>query len=98
RTADEDPAHPGPERLGELLEYFRRTCARMRVDRQARAALARVPANAGPLNSALLAHRALAAMRDQSPGYLRHFLDYLDTLAWLEPRGGEPRPRGAKKP
>ncbi len=48
-----------------------------------------VPANAGPLNSSSLVHRSLALMREVSPGYLRHFLSYVDALAWPGQLGGD---------
>jgi len=97
--AERRRASGGPDAYPELamLEHFRQIGARLRVDRQARASLAQAPGNAGPLNSALLAHRALVLMHAQSPGYLRHFLDYLDALAWLEPPGDGQRPRPGKK-
>ena len=66
------------------LEDFRRLRSRQRAREQLRATLQPPPAGAGPLNSASLAHRALALMRTASPGYLRHFMGYLDTLSWLE--------------
>ena len=66
------------------LEEFRHLRSRQRASEQARAALQPPPAGAGPLNSASLAHRALALMRTASPGYLQHFMGYLDTLSWLE--------------
>ena len=43
-----------------------------------------VPADAGPLNSGMLLHRALQLMRAVSPGYLQHFIAYADTLSSLE--------------
>ena len=66
------------------LEDFRRLRSRQRAREQLRATLQPPPAGAGPLNSASLAHRALALMRTASPGYLQHFMGYLDTLSWLE--------------
>ena len=66
------------------LEEFRRVHAQLRARQQLQASLQPPPAGAGPLNSASLAHRALELMRETSPGYLRHFVDYLDTLSWLQ--------------
>src|SRR5690606_2908910 len=43
-----------------------------------------VPENAGPLNSSHLIHRSLLLMQERSPGYLQHFLSYIDTLSWME--------------
>lgn len=100
RLAGRRQAEPRADAAGgqpPMLEDVRSLVARQRIERQARAALARAPGNAGPLNSALLAHRALALMHAQSPSYLRHFLDYLDTLAWLEAPADATRPRPARK-
>ncbi|QWT19332.1 DUF2894 domain-containing protein [Bacillus sp. NP157] len=63
----------------------------------------------GPLNSAALVHRAMELMRDLSPGYLQHFLSYVDDLSWMErmsaatapapgPATQQPAPIGTKKP
>jgi len=67
-----------------LLEEFRATASRLRTENQLRKSLDQAPSNAGPLNSDSLVHRSLSLMRDVSPGYLRHFVAYVDTLSWLE--------------
>src|SRR5690606_39643571 len=74
------------ERYPELpvLDEFRATWSRVSANRQVRQSEEQVHENAGPLNSNHLVHRALAYMRDVSPGYLHQFLSYLDTLAWVE--------------
>jgi hypothetical protein len=56
----------------------------MSVERRLAGATARVPANAGPLNSAGLVQRALDLMRDVSPAYLQRFVAHADALMWLE--------------
>lgn len=66
------------------LEDFRRLWTQQRTREQLRATLQPPPADAGPLNSASLSHRALALMRTTSPGYLQHFMAHLDALSWLE--------------
>lgn len=66
------------------LDDFRRLWSEQRTREQLRAALSPPPAGAGPLNSASLAHRALALMQSASPGYLQHLMGYLDGLSWLE--------------
>lgn len=81
------------------LEDFRRLRSRQRAREQVRATQQPPPAGAGPLNSASLAHRALALMRSASPGYLQHFMAYLDTLSWLDrmnPTGGQPGEPGQR--
>lgn len=70
------------------LADFRRLWSALRADSQLRQSVAHAPADAGPLNSAALASRAMALMRELSPSYLRSFLAYVDDLAWLEQIGG----------
>ncbi|SOY94954.1 conserved hypothetical protein [Cupriavidus taiwanensis] len=67
-----------------LADYFRETWARVSVEQQFRESLERVPENAGPLNTDHLVHRSLSLMRETSPEYLRHFLSYVEGMAWLE--------------
>ncbi|WP_225783949.1 DUF2894 domain-containing protein [Xenophilus sp. Marseille-Q4582] len=73
----------GPPDL-KAMGYFRSTWSRLSAERRLTQSLARVPDQAGPLNAQHLVHQTLAAMRALSPGYLNHFLDYADTLMWLE--------------
>lgn len=90
------------------LADFRQLWSTLRADSQLRQSVAHVPTDAGPLNSTALASRAIALMRELSPGYLRSFLAYVDDLAWLEPWGsagavsasgtGLPRKRVRRKP
>ena len=42
------------------------------------------PANAGPLNSHLLASQSLDLMQQLPGDYLRHFVSHLESLLWLE--------------
>jgi hypothetical protein len=66
------------------LDEFRKLWSKVRSDSHLRQSLAQGPANAGPLNSGALAHRSIALMRELSPGYLQHFLSYVDDLSWME--------------
>lgn len=59
-------------------------------------AVARAPANAGPLNSHALVLRSLALMGELSTDYLRHFLAHAEALQWLE-RAREQYPREQAK-
>lgn len=79
-------AVPKPAALPTLdaLDEFRKIWSEVRTGSQARQSLEQVPANAGPLNSGSLVHRSLTLMRELSPGYLQHFLAYVDTLSWME--------------
>ncbi|MET0256848.1 MAG: DUF2894 domain-containing protein [Luteibacter sp.] len=83
-----------------LLEDFRRLWSRVRAESQLRQSMAPVPEHAGPLNSAALVHRSIALMRELSPGYLQHFLAYVDDLSWLEriAEPASPGPGGAQQP
>lgn len=80
------------------LDYFREVWSRVRTDKQLRQSLAQVPGNAGPLNSSSLVHRSLSLMRELSPGYLKQFLSYVDTLSWLEQMHGGAAPSAKDAP
>ena len=54
------------------------------MDRQLTQSLAKLPENAGPLNSNLLVLRALTRLRELSPAYLNRFMAYADALLWLD--------------
>ncbi|MCC7633958.1 DUF2894 domain-containing protein [Stenotrophomonas rhizophila] len=66
------------------VSEFRDLWTRVRNESQQRLSLAQGPGDGGPLNSAVLVHRSLTLMSELAPGYLQHFLMYLDNLAWLE--------------
>lgn len=86
------------------LDEFQRLWEEVRTARQLRQSLEPAPEDAGPLNSHLLVHRALTLMHDIAPGYLRHFLGYVDALSWMaqlqggaDPDADAPRlPSGAR--
>lgn len=80
-----DAATPRPA-FPELaaLDDFRQLWSAVRVENQTRVSLEQVPTDAGPLNSGALVHRSLTLMRELSPGYLQHFMAYVDALTWLE--------------
>ncbi|HAL23352.1 MAG TPA: DUF2894 domain-containing protein [Stenotrophomonas sp.] len=68
-----------------MLDQVRREWSELRSEVQVRRSLrAEAPADGGPLNSAVLVQRMLDTMQGASPGYLRHFIDYVDTLSWLQ--------------
>lgn len=89
-----------------IFADIRQVCAEVRTESQLRQALADAPADAGPLNSASLVHRALTRMRDLSPDYLEHFVAYVDALSALEPicarnmpaPNSKANPTGSRKP
>lgn len=68
----------------EALDEFRKTWSGIRSRHQLRQSLEPVSADAGPLNSTALVHRSIALMHELSPGYLDHFLAYVDALSWME--------------
>ncbi|HEV7270731.1 DUF2894 domain-containing protein [Pseudoxanthomonas sp.] len=85
RARHGDAPAPGPSPVApSALTEAREAWAQVRTDSQLRASLHDVPADAGPLNSGMLVHRALHLMRAASPGYLQHFIAYADTLSSLE--------------
>ena len=69
------------------LADFRQLWSALRADNQLRQSVAHAATDAGPLNSTTLASRAIALMRELSPGYLRSFVAYVDELAWLKALG-----------
>lgn len=77
-----EPA-PDPDELPSARR-FRAAWDSGRTLDQVEQALARKPAQAGPLNSHMLVLQSLAMMRELSPAYLRHFLVHVETLQWLE--------------
>lgn len=79
-------APPPPPRQRELsalrqLRHQRQAHqARQRIDD----AITQTPSDAGPLNSHRLVTRSIETLRELSPAYLEHFVNYLDTLMSLE--------------
>lgn len=100
RAAERDAARRTPYPELDLLDAFRRVWSQVRQDSQLRESLAYTADDAGPLNSSALVHRSIALMRDTSPGYLQHFLAYVDDLSWLERLGANASggPKEAPKP
>ncbi|WP_267225505.1 DUF2894 domain-containing protein [Dyella silvae] len=85
---DHVTAQPAVPATLEALGEFRKIWSRLRTESQLRQSMEPAPTNAGPLNSSALVHRSIALMRELSPGYLQHFLSYVDDLSSLEPLGG----------
>lgn len=81
-VAPGEPA-PDPDELASARR-FREAWDSGRTLDEVERALARKPAQAGPLNSHMLVLQSLAMMRSLSTGYLRHFLVHVETLQWLE--------------
>lgn len=77
------------------IEDLRRIWSEVRTRSQVRQSLAQAPTHAGPLNSGTLVHRALRLMREASPGYLQHFMAYVDALSGLEALRGPAVPLAA---
>lgn len=75
------------------LDAARQAWARLRLEARLRDAIAALPADAGPMHSTVLVHRAIAVMREAAPGYLLHFLGHADALAALERHCRTPRSR-----
>jgi hypothetical protein len=107
QLAHESPAERAAYPELPALAEFRQRWSTLRADSQLRQSVTPTSTDAGPLNSAALASRAIALMRELSPGYLRAFLAYVDDLAWLEQLGsaapatggaGATKKRGPRKP
>lgn len=96
-----------PDELASVRR-FRKAWEMGRTLEQVERAVARKPAQAGPLNSHLLLLQSLALMRELSPEYLRRFVAHVETLQWLEhagatsehdparQKGAARRPRGSR--
>ena len=83
-----------PEKLRARARRFRQAWTRRRSLEQVQRAVARAPANAGPLNSHALVLQSLELMRELSPDYLRRFLVHVEALQWLDAaRQAYPRPK-----
>nr|WP_245220160.1 DUF2894 domain-containing protein [Pusillimonas caeni] len=89
---------PGSALTGELpeVDYFQKTWSRLSTGLRLQQSQRQVPENAGPLNSSHLIHRSLLLMQERSPGYLQHFLFYVDTLSWMEQLTADTTLPGAK--
>lgn len=74
------------------VRYFRNTWSKLSAEKQVTQAMGKAPKNAGPINSHVVALRALALMRDTSPDYLNRFMTYVDTLLCLEQSDKPPAP------
>lgn len=97
--ARSEPAAPGTPTPREELasaRRFRQAWTRRRSLEQVQRAVARAPANAGPLNSHALVLQSLALARELSPAYLRRVLAQVESLQWLE-RAREKYPMQASK-
>lgn len=80
------------------LRYFRSTWSRLSADRRLNQSQAKVPENAGPLNSQHLVHRAITLMRDTSPDYLNRLMSYIDSLSWIDQANVSAPPPAAARP
>ena len=96
----EGPAATDSASAPELktLRYFKSTWSRLSADRRLTQSLAKVPENAGPLNSHHLVHRSLMLMHELSPEYLNRFMSYVDTLLWVDQLNGSNAPAAANTP
>jgi len=81
----------------KTLRYFRSTWSRLSADRRLTQSWAKVPENAGPLNSHHLVHRSLMLMHELSPEYLNRFMSYVDTLLWVDQVNGGNVPAAAPR-
>lgn len=80
------PASDAPREL-KALSRVRAGQQQQRKRRRIEDALTHTPSDAGPLNSHRLVTHAISALKDLSPAYLDHFVNYVDTLMVLEKAG-----------
>ena len=83
----------------KTVHRHRSTWERLHIDQRLHQAQARLPDNAGPLNTQRLLLQALTLMRDTSPPYLQHFMAHAETLLWLDatsPARVQPRKEPAR--
>ena len=66
------------------LQPARQLWKALRTERQLRQSLQKPHEDTGPLNSAQLVNRMLLRMGEASPGFLEHFIGYVDVLSELE--------------
>ena len=78
------PATPRSQPQAPALEQARQLWTAVRTERQLRQSLRKPHEDTGPLNSAQLVNRMLLRMGEASPGYLEHFIGYVDVLSELE--------------
>ena len=85
-TNDDGAAWPsdGKPRALKSAQRFREIWALISAEAEVDLAAFRAPTHAGPLNAHRLVLQVLAQMRDLSPAYLRHCLQQVDTLMWLD--------------
>ncbi|MGV3570440.1 MAG: DUF2894 domain-containing protein [Ramlibacter sp.] len=96
RTPPPLPGETGPGDELPSVRRFRRAWSRVHTQDQVAQAVARRPAQGGPLNSHVLVLQSLAMLRDLSPDYLRRLLVQVETLQWLEQAA--PPPVSAPRP
>jgi hypothetical protein len=99
--ASSDRMDPATNEL-KVLPFFRSTWSKLSAERRLTQSLAKLPQNAGPLNSHNLVHQSLTLMRELSPEYLNRFVSYVDALLWVDqanaPASNDaPRAEGGKK-
>ncbi|MEF9978583.1 MAG: DUF2894 domain-containing protein [Thermomonas sp.] len=66
------------------LQPARQLWKAVRTEHQLRQSLQKPHEDTGPLNSAQLVNRMLLRMGEASPGYLEHFIGFVDVLSELE--------------
>jgi hypothetical protein len=98
RAASSAAPEDGAGRELASVRRFRSAWSASRSQEQLQQALARKPAQAGPLNSHVLVLQALELMGELSPDYLRHFLLHVESLQWLEQAREARTPAKAGKP
>ncbi|PHR66722.1 DUF2894 domain-containing protein [Alcanivorax sp.] len=78
------PSPPPRQRELSALRQLRHQRQAHRARQRIDDAITQTPSDAGPLNSHRLVARSIETLRELSPAYLEHFVNYLDTLMSLE--------------
>ena len=85
---EDDAGHAGAPAIEHpqvpALQPARELWKAVRTERQLRQSLQKPHEDTGPLNSAQLVNRMLLRMGEASPGFLEHFIGYVDVLSELE--------------
>lgn len=84
-TPPSNPILSGAPMTLKSVDVLRDTWVKLKQSQRVTEAICQPPENAGPLNSHHLVIRSLETLRNLSPAYLAHFMEYVDTVLLLQP-------------
>lgn len=79
------------EAQNSVMQQLRLSLHKGRSEQKLIKSIQQAPLNPGPLNAEALIVRSLQAMQAISPAYTHRFVNYLDTLLWLQQQQQEKR-------